>query len=775
MFNIQPKSLATKLIAVTGGTIALVLLASNFVLISQSEDRVQSLILNEANSEARAIAKDIAGAVGELASAARSTIGIIGKGHENGYLDRKNVIDLLKVNVERNEFAFGSWFAAEKDTFDGKAAEFSGNAEFGGAKDGTFNPYWTKGKDGIAFSTFESEYDSEFYLLAAKSGKGAMTSPYLETGTGEDISISSIAYPVMSNGKLIGVGGVDVRLTTLAERVSQLKPFGSGRVLVLTQSGKWLVAPRPELLMKDYEGTGSEVIKEALASQKAGFIQNLSFDNNETFDRVVYPVALPDVNATWVVLVDIPRAVINAPVKDQTFMMVIGGLIVLGAVMAGLLIAVRRFVQKPLTGLVNDVEKLSGGDYADPVSGQERSDETGAVAKALEGFRHQLADTKRLEAEAESHRQMSEAERNRSEEERQASGALQRDIVSRLADGLARLSSGELSYRLSGEFPGEYAKIKTDFNSAMVSLEETIQTVNASVANIGNGTGEISNGAADLSHRTEQQAASLEETAAALDELTSQVNSSAENARVAAQSVATASDDAGKSGEVVQKAIAAMKGIEKSSSEISNIIGVIDEIAFQTNLLALNAGVEAARAGEAGKGFAVVAQEVRELAQRSANAAKEIKNLINASETQVREGVDLVGKAGSALEKIAEQVMQINGLIRQISGSASEQAVGLKEINSAVNQMDQVTQQNAAMVEETTAASVALNEEARTLQSLVARFRTGQGQQAMAAQPQRQAQPVHAPAPARRAAAPARPIPPVAGNTALAQDDWEEF
>ena len=774
MFNIQPKSLATKLIAVTGGTIALVLLASNFVLISQSEDRVASLIRNEANGEARAIAEEVAGAVGELASAARSTAGIIGKAHEGGFAERKSVIDLLKVSVEKNDFAFGSWFAAEKNTFDGKAPEFAGNAEFGGAKDGTFNPYWTKGKDGISFSTFESEYDSEFYRFAAKSGKGAMTAPYLETGTGRAISISSIAYPVMSNGKLIGVGGVDVRLTTLAERVSQLRPFGSGRVLILAQTGKWLVAPRPDLTMKDYEGTGADVIKEALSSQKAGFIPDL-FADGEAFDRVVYPVELPDVNATWVVLVDIPHAVINAPVKEQTFMMVVGGLIVLAAVLAGLWAAVRRFVQKPLASLVGDVESLSRGDYADPVKGQERSDETGAVAKALEGFRHQLADTKRLEAEAESQRQMTEAERNRSEAERQAAGAEQRDIVARLAEGLSRLSSGELSYRLSGEFPGEYAKIKTDFNSAVSSLEETIQTVNASVANIGNGTNEISTGAADLSHRTEKQAASLEETAAALDQLTSQVNSSADNARTAAQSVATASDDAVRSGEVVQKAIAAMKGIEKSSGEISNIIGVIDEIAFQTNLLALNAGVEAARAGEAGKGFAVVAQEVRELAQRSANAAKEIKNLINASEAQVREGVDLVGKTGSALEKIAEQVMQINGLIRQISSSASEQAVGLKEINSAVNQMDQVTQQNAAMVEEATAASVSLNEEAKTLQSLVARFRTGHGQPAAAYQPQRPVQAQAQPAAPVRRPAPARAMPQVAGNTALAQDDWEEF
>lgn len=627
--------------------------------------------------------------------------------------------------MERNDFAFGSWFASDKDAFDGKAADYIGNKQFGGSKSGMFNPNWTKGKDGIALTTFESDPEGAWYALAARSGKGAMTAPYLETGTGDNVPISSIAYPVHSNGKLIGVSGIDVSLSTLAERVSELKPFGSGRVLVLTQSGKWLVAPRSDMEMKDYEGAGSDAIKAALTSREAGFIPNLTSDNNEPFDRVVYPIALPDVNATWVVLVDIPHSIFNAPVKEQTFMMAVGGLVVLAVVLAGLWVAIRRFVQRPLAILVNDVQTLSSGNYAEPVRGQERTDETGAVAKALEGFRHQLTDAKRLEVEAESQRSMTEEERGRSEAERQASSTLQRNIVARLAEGLARLSSGELSYRLSGEFPGEYAKIKTDFNSAMTSLEETIQTINASVSNIGNGTNEISTGAADLSHRTEKQAASLEETAAALDELTSQVNSSAENARTAAQSVATASNDAARSGAVVKKAIAAMKSIEESSGEISNIIGVIDEIAFQTNLLALNAGVEAARAGEAGKGFAVVAQEVRELAQRSAQAAKEIKNLINGSETQVRDGVDLVGRAGNALERIAEQVVQINDLINQISSSASEQAVGLKEINSAVNQMDQVTQQNAAMVEEATAASVSLNEEAKALQSLISRFRTG--------------------------------------------------
>ncbi|GMB81023.1 methyl-accepting chemotaxis protein [Shinella zoogloeoides] len=778
MFKFQAKSLATKLIAVTGGTIALVMLASNTVLISQSQNRVADLVYSEADTEAKAIASDIATDIGQLASAARSMAGVIEQGHSGGHFDRKEVVDIIKANAEKNSFALGSWFAEEPNAFDGKSREAAEDLATGTFKDGSFNPYWTKRKDGsITLSTFQSDYKAEWYALAAGSGKGAMSQPYKESSTGEGFTMASIAFPVVSGGKRIGVTGIDVSLKTLHDKLNQLKPFGEGRVLLLSQTGKWIVAPTEDLLMKEYDSAGLDVVRKALSTGEAGRVENLSFGELSSFDRVVYPFALPDINTSWVVLVDVPRAAITAPIHEQTTMMIVGGLLVLGAVLAGLYFAVRFFVQKPLAGLVSDVATLSDGIYTQPVSGQQRSDETGSVAKALEGFRHQLADTKRLEAEATNQRQLTEAERNRSEAERTEASALQRDIVARLGDGLAQLSSGNLTFRLSGDFPGEYGKLKTDFNSAIASLEETIQTVNASVGNIGGGTSEISKGAADLSHRTEQQAASLEETAAALDELTSQVNSSAENARVAAKSVDTASNDASKSGEVVQKAIDAMRGIESSSREISNIIGVIDDIAFQTNLLALNAGVEAARAGEAGKGFAVVAQEVRELAQRSANAAKEIKTLINTSEVQVREGVDLVGKAGGALENIAEQVIQINGLIRQISSSASEQAVGLKEINSAVNQMDQVTQQNAAMVEETTAASMALNDEAQTLKALVARFRAGAA--AMAAQQpvqqamRPQAQPQRAAYQAPRSTA--RAIPQVAGNTALAQDDWEEF
>jgi len=366
-----------------------------------------------------------------------------------------------------------------------------------------------------------------------------------------------------------------------------------------------------------------------------------------------------------------------------------------------------------------------------------------------------------------------ELDRKRRLQEQQAAHARQEQAMAAIGAGLSAVAAGDLMARIDGDFPSEYARLQTDFNAAIASLAEAMGAIIGATRSIDGATAEIAQAADDLSRRTEQQAASLEETAAALDELTATVKRTAEGAKEARDVVGAARTDAEASGQVVGEAVAAMGQIEQSSAQISQIIGVIDEIAFQTNLLALNAGVEAARAGDAGRGFAVVASEVRALAQRSAEAAKEIKALISASTEQVAQGVGLVGKTGDALQRIVSQVGRITGLVSEIAASAQEQATGLQEVNTAVNQMDQMTQQNAAMVEESTAASQALAQDAGELTRLISRVSVG-GAAAHST-------------PARRPAAPpprmARPQarPQSRGSAALklapqAQDDtWEEF
>ncbi|MBI3438551.1 MAG: PAS domain S-box protein [Proteobacteria bacterium] len=318
-----------------------------------------------------------------------------------------------------------------------------------------------------------------------------------------------------------------------------------------------------------------------------------------------------------------------------------------------------------------------------------------------------------------------EIDRQAAEAERSSRAEEQTKVVRGLADGLGHLAEGDLTARITTQFPGEYEKLRSDFNEAIGKLQEAMKTIVVNAGGIRTGAGEISQAADDLSRRTEQQAASLEETAAALDEITATVRKTAEGAKQANSVVATTRSDAEASGQVVQETVAAMAEIEKSSKQISQIIGVIDEIAFQTNLLALNAGVEAARAGEAGRGFAVVASEVRALAQRSSEAAKEIKGLISTSSQHVGTGVELVGEAGRALGLIVGRVSEISGLVSEIAASAQEQSTALAEVNTAINQMDQVTQQNAAMVEQSTAASHSLTQEAQELISLMGRFQTG--------------------------------------------------
>jgi methyl-accepting chemotaxis protein len=394
-------------------------------------------------------------------------------------------------------------------------------------------------------------------------------------------------------------------------------------------------------------------------------------------------------------------------------------LLLAGAIALVLVLDMRRAVGR----IAAATERLSQGDNDVDLAALQRADEMGAIIQSLTVFRDNQLQIERLRAEQEEARRNAEAAQREAAEVAEAQARSQTLVVSSLAEALERLAAGDLTIQINTAFPGAYEKLRTDFNRAVTELESALTAIARATFAIRSGGVEIARGAQELSQRTERQAATLEETAAALDEITATVQRSAEGAGESQQAVAAAKADAERSGDVVGRAVASMSEIERSAREISQIISVVDEIAFQTNLLALNAGVEAARAGDAGKGFAVVASEVRALAQRSAEAAKQIKGLISTSSAQVVEGVALVGEAGDALNRILAHVSSIDRLASDIAASAKEEATGIREVNAAVNQMDQATQQNAVMVEETSSASHMLADQSEELFRLVCRFR----------------------------------------------------
>ena len=461
-----------------------------------------------------------------------------------------------------------------------------------------------------------------------------------------------------------------------------------------------------------------------------------------------------------------------------TVVLAAGGVAAIGlAVVMGWLLT--AMIAKPVAAMTLVMRRLADGDHSLDIPAQDRRDEVGEMAQAVAVFRDAAIEKIRLERQTEALKDQTEAERRQAEQARADNAREQSQVVAALSDGLERLSSGDLTFRLQAQVAPAYQKVQDDFNAATSKLQETMRRVATNTTGISDGTDEIAQASDDLSRRTEQQAASLEETAAALDEITATIKRTAASAKQASTAVTEAKGEAEHSGVVVAEAVQAMGQIEQSSQQITQIIGVIDEIAFQTNLLALNAGVEAARAGDAGKGFAVVASEVRALAQRSADAAKEIKALISASSQQVSQGVGLVGETGKALRAIVTKVAEIDALVSEIAASAQEQATGLNEVNTAVNQMDQVVQQNAAMVEQATAATHSLKGETAELARLIGAFKVGapaatarSAPQAVSRTPAAQTRP--APSPAR---AMVRKLGAAfaGGSAAPAADGWEEF
>jgi methyl-accepting chemotaxis protein len=498
-------------------------------------------------------------------------------------------------------------------------------------------------------------------------------------------------------------------------------------------------------MVESYSVGGKEIAairSEAIAAQANGDAERAG-----TLDRQAATIArertLPlaaEMEKLSSTVVDVARAQVKAEneafIGTMEFSEHVNEL--LAGLVAAMLIATAIFmfftVIKPLRALTGGMRELAAGNFDVVLPGVGRKDEIGGIAGAVDEFKMRLAEKMRMEAEREAEiARREQAERDERARLEAEQARIVAEVVAELGQGLENLAKGNLTYRVSKEFTAEYKKIQSDFNGAIGQLQDTVQRIASSSMEIQNAAAEIATATTDLSQRTEEQAASLEETSASMEEIAATVKQNAENAQRANELTRETREVAGRGEAVVAEAVTAMAGIEESSRKISDIISVIDEIARQTNLLALNAAVEAARAGEAGRGFAVVASEVRSLAQRSSQAAKDIKDLIVNSSGQVEHGVQLVNRAGDSLKDILQSIRSVADIVADIANASSEQAAGIDQINKALAQMDEVTQQNSALVEENAATAKTLEDQSSALDGRVAVFQLDTAGRTMAA------------------------------------------
>ena len=691
-----------------------------------SYDNIRTASLNEMRAAASEAAAGIEASLGkghQMVDGMRMSIVSL---RESGSATRENIISLMTKTLDGYPGAIGVSSGWEPNAFDGKDVDYVGTPAHDAS--GRFVPYVYRAGSEIkteALVDYDKPGAGDYYQLPVKTGKTVLMEPYIYPVNGKDVLMTTMSIPITDAGTTIAYVGADIDLDRTAADLAAKRPLGDGYIALLSSANAFVSYPDKSLMGKALKDSGVDAEAWESTLKTPGQAQTIIQPDGTEHLAVAVPIR-PVEGAVWNVVVSVPRATVFAALTGVVWnSAAVIGLATLLLVLAGWLLA-RGFIGR-INRVIHQTTQIADGRLDVELTDREKSDELGDLSRSLQILLENNRRKVQLEQDAEAHRAQEEIDRVERSKGHMAREEEIRFVVAELGNGLARLSDGDMTVRLEKPFSGTLDSIRSNFNESIEKLQAAMLSFRENAATIENGSNEIRSAADDLARRTEQQAASVEQTAAALAEITRSVQESTQRAEDAGLQVSRTKEGAERSGEVVRTAVDAMSAIEQSSQSISNIIGVIDEIAFQTNLLALNAGVEAARAGEAGKGFAVVAQEVRELAQRSANAAKEIKALITASGEQVKHGVSLVGQTGEALQAIVAEVQQINTNVQAIVLAARDQSTGLSEINSAVTIMDQGTQKNAAMVEETNAASHTLVSEVSALSARLAQFNLGTG------------------------------------------------
>lgn len=556
-------------------------------------------------------------------------------------------------------------------------------------------------------------------LMSDLTAKRVAFSDYKAYGPSHDAPASFIATPITYGDKIVGILAYQMPTSLITSIFTNDTGMGETGETVLTNKHGYLIS---DSRFTDFDDT----LKSKISFDGIDRANKINIATGQTsgYRDMVSNTAVTSAkfqNAGWQIVALIEKDEALAGVASMRNAIIVVAILTFTAALIGAYFFART-ITKPIDRIVSKMSILASGDTNIDLSTEAGKDEIGGMAEAVEVFRQAAIQKTELEIEAEKNNQLTTAEREQREAERMEAAAKIETVVTALASALDRLAAGDLTVAITEPFDDELDALRTNFNSSVAQLRTTLEQISDVSASVNNNLTDMRQSADSLSIRTETQGESLEEIATAVTQITAILGESSTRAAEAAQVAKSTNAKTEKSSQIVNDAIIAMGRIEKCSSQIAGIITVIDEIAFQTNLLALNAGVEAARAGEFGKGFAVVAQEVRDLAQRSASSAQEIKELIGNSENEVAKGVALVQSTSDVLIEISEEVREIDLAVDSIAIAAKEQLTGVEQVNAAISDMNVLTQQNTAMVEETTAVTHTMGDDAANLDRLINEF-----------------------------------------------------
>ena len=803
------RSLSIKVALLSGAALASIFALGMVVLTQQVGQTIQAETQRLQATVTEAVAQEVRARLSAASTVAYEIAGTLGALKEAGTTDRAVYDAVLRTTLDRHPDLLGTWSGWEPGALDGTDAAFVDTP--GSDASGRYVPYFNRGSGEIALEAlldYDDPVAGAYYQTPKALGRLAAIEPYNYNVGGTETLIMSFGSPITVGGAFVGTGGVDISLADLNTRLAEVRPFDTGTVMLTTASGIVVAGPDASMLGKPLDPADPlTALVNKVVAEGASDADSTAADGTE-MQNLAMPISVGETTDQWVVVSSVPVATLNATVAEARLK--IAGLAALCIIIACavLFVLLRVLIGRPLGALTRTVDVIAGGDYTTELTGMERQDEIGRLARAVEVFRE---NGLKMSAMTEEERA---ASLRRREERTDMMVALQaafgevvdaaiagdfsKRVHAKFADPelnslassvnnlvetvdrgigetgmvLGALADTDLTKRMQGDYQGAFARLKADTNLVSEKLTEVVGGAKQISGSLKQATGEILSGMNDLSERTTKQAATIEETSAAMEQLAATV---AENARMAEDANGKAqavSGSAAQSGVTMAEANAAMERITSSSAKISNIIGMIDDIAFQTNLLALNASVEAARAGDAGKGFAVVAVEVRRLAQSAASASSDVKALIEQSANEVKGGSKLVSNAAGQLASMLDAVNENASLMQAIAKASREQAAAIDEVSVAVRTLDEMTQHNAALVEETNAAIEQTEAQASELDRVVDVFTID----ASAARPIR--------------TAPARTVAPPRGNAdklkaaarsylsngnAAISKDWSEF